>query len=73
MRITKNYGENGGDRWSVGGDLNILPGGKVLAGGAQAAAIADHVDPATATSTEIATKQNEILAALRGAGIVASS
>jgi hypothetical protein len=67
----KNYKEKGGDRWTVEGDLNILPNGKVLADGVQAVAIADHVDPATATSTEIATKQNEILAALRGAGIIA--
>ncbi|MFT9498250.1 hypothetical protein [Anaerosolibacter sp.] len=35
-----------------------------------ASAIANHADPATATSTEIATKQNAILAALRAANII---
>lgn len=70
---TKNYQEQGGEKWAIGGELNILPGGKVTADGTQASAIADHVDPATATSTDIATKQNQILAALRGAGIIASS
>jgi hypothetical protein len=68
---TKNFKEQGGDNWTVGGELNILPGGKVTADGTQALAIANHVDPATASSTDIATKQNQILAALRGAGIIA--
>lgn len=39
---------------------------------APAAAIASHADPGTATTTEIATKQNAILAALRRARIIAS-
>lgn len=54
-------------------ELNIVQGGKITEDGKQAAAIADHVDPATATATQIATKQNEILAALRGVGIIAKS
>lgn len=72
MYNSKNYRDQGGQRWTIGGELNILSGGKVLANGTQAAAIDDHADPATATSTDIATKQNQILAALRGAGIIAS-
>jgi hypothetical protein len=71
MRVTKNYGEQNGDRWTVGGELNIKAGAKILADGTQAAAIADHPDPATATTEDVATKQNQILAALRGAGIIA--
>lgn len=72
MNVTKNYNSLGGAETVIGGELNVLPGGKITAGGVQAAAIADHVTPATATSTEIATKQNVILAALRGAGIIAT-
>lgn len=54
------------------GELNIN-GGTITSAGTQAAAIDDHVDPATATTEEVATKQNTILAALRGVGIIASS
>lgn len=72
MYNTKNYAEQGGGKWVVGGELDIPTGGKITADGVQAASIANHVDPATATSTEIATKQNAILAALRGAGIIAT-
>lgn len=50
----------------------MTPGGKITNDGEQAAAITDHADPATATTAEIAAKQNEILAALRGVGIIAS-
>jgi hypothetical protein len=73
MYNTKNYTEQGGDKSVVGGEIEIKTGGKITANGTQAGAITDHVDPATASSTDIATKQNQILAALRGAGIIASS
>ncbi|MDQ0414230.1 hypothetical protein [Mesobacillus stamsii] len=73
MYTTKNYRELGGENWTVQGELNIAAGGKITANGTQASAITDHVDTATATSTDIAAKQNQILAALRGAGIIASS
>lgn len=72
MYLTKNYHETGGDKWTVGGELDIKTGGKITANGIQAAAIADHADPATATTTDIATKQNQILVALRGAGIISN-
>jgi glutamate-1-semialdehyde aminotransferase len=71
MEVTKNYNELGGAKTVIGGELDIVTGGKITANGVQAAAIASHADPATATSTDIATKQNQILAALRGAGIIA--
>lgn len=54
-------------------DVHLTPGSKITADGTQAAAISDHVDPATASSTDIATKQNEILAVLRSLGIIKSS
>lgn len=40
---------------------------------APANAIADHADTATATTAQIATKQNAILAALRTHAIIATS
>ena len=51
-------------------DVHLTPGSKVTANGTQSNAIANHVDPATATATAIATKQNEILDALRILGII---
>ena len=69
MYVTKNYRDT--DKWTVGGELNVLTGGKITSNDIQAAAIANHVDPAVATNTEIATKQNAILNAIRGAGIIA--
>ncbi|WP_432137648.1 hypothetical protein [Streptomyces sp. bgisy154] len=41
--------------------------------GEQAGAVADIVDPATATAEDCANKVNELLAALRTAGLLASS
>jgi hypothetical protein len=108
---SENYKEQGGKKWAVGGELNILPGGKVTANGTQATAISNFTDntgvvtpdsiienvPATATApaaladaalrTEVNTALtalenntadltvavNQILVALRGAGIIASS
>lgn len=67
----KNRHDPGADRWTIGGELNIITGGKVLGNGTQAAAIANHADPGVATASEVATKQNAILAALRSVGIIA--
>lgn len=69
MANVKNYKEQGGEVQVIGGELNIA-GGKITANGTQAAAIADITE--SATGTEIATAVNGILAALRGAGIIAS-
>lgn len=54
-------------------DMHLTPGAKITKNGVQAVAIADHADTATATAAQIATKQNAILAALRGVGIIAKS
>jgi hypothetical protein len=110
MYTTKNFSENGGDRWTVGGELNLANGSKVLADGTQAAAITSFTDntavttpdstienvPATATApaaladaasrvevnaalaaienntADLTKSINDILVALRGAGIIAS-
>jgi hypothetical protein len=53
--------------------VHLTPGSKITADGEQAAAIADHADPATATVADVATKQNQILAVLRGLGMIAES
>lgn len=67
-----NFRKQGGSEWEITGELNIN-GGTLTSDGTQASAIADHATPASATNEEIATKQNAILAALRGVGIIASA
>ena len=68
---TKNNKEQGGQKWNIEGEINI-DGGKITKEGTQASAITDHADPSAASNEEIATKQNSILSALRGVGIIAS-
>jgi hypothetical protein len=57
-----------------GGDaLNVDTGGKITANGVQAPAIADISEDAGTFAAGEREKFNEILAALRGAGIIAAS
>jgi hypothetical protein len=51
----------------------LNPGAGAAREGTQAEAVADIADPATATTADIANKVNELLAALRAAGLLASS
>ena len=74
---TKNYREQGGEKWVVGGQLEIEPGGKITAGGDQADAIIDVAAAAGATPTKaefdaVVTALNAALAALKGVGIIAA-
>lgn len=83
----KVYREQGGDKLVVasGGEIEVKTGGKVTAGGTQAAAIVSLTDSTTGTAgntvddatasvkddiASLAAKINAILAALRGAGII---
>jgi hypothetical protein len=78
----KVYREQGGDRMVVasGGSIRIATGGAILPNsGTQAAHIADATAitggeaPTEAEHNTLITKLNSVLAALRGAGIIASS
>lgn len=69
MANVKNYKEQGGEVQVIGGELNIA-GGKITANGTQASAITDLATEADLAAVRAAV--NEILAALRGAGIIAS-
>lgn len=40
-------------------DIHLTPGSKITKNGEQAPAIVNHVDSATATAADIATKQNK--------------
>jgi len=78
----KVYREQGGDKLVVdsGGSIQVKTGGKILPNsGTQAAHIADATaitggeSPTEAEHNALVTKLNSVLAALRGAGIIASS
>lgn len=56
-----------------GGSIQIESGGQITAAGTQAEAIADVPTYVSADAAENADAINAILAALRGAGIIASS
>ena len=81
---TKNYTEQGGAKTVIGGDLDVVSGGKILGAGTQASHIADQKTDYTTGDLDIeaeiiaafnATNAaiNGILAALEGAGILATS
>lgn len=73
----KVYFKQGGDELVIadGGKLVIEPGGEIVEDGTQAAGIADITVSGTYGDDDdaIETAVNSILAALRGAGIIASS
>lgn len=62
MYITKNYEDKGGDRTVIGGEVNVVTGGKITSNGVQAEAIDNPIDLATAL-TAIA-QLNAVLKAL---------
>ena len=77
----KVYREQGGNKLVIdaGGAIDVLAGGQVTAAGTQAVAIADATaitggeSPTEAEHNILLVKLNGILAALRGAGVIASS
>jgi hypothetical protein len=83
MHITPNV-QHGNGVWEIGGELQVAAGGKITAAGTQAAVIAANATNLTLTAeftkaeletaiNGLATKFNALLAACKGAGIVASS
>lgn len=78
----KVYRAQGGDRLVVasGGSIQVATGGKILPNSgtqpshiADATAITGGESPTEAEHNALVTKLNSVLAALRGAGIIASS
>lgn len=73
----KTYRTDGGDTTVIasGGAINVESGGQIQADGTQAAALDDITVTGTYATDDdaIETAVNGILAALRGAGIIASA
>jgi len=64
--VTKNYEDQGGDRSVIGGEINVVTGGKITKNGVQASAITTPTDLPTALVAITA-----LIAALKGIGITA--
>ena len=77
MSNVKNYSEQGGDKWVVGGTLEISAGGQLLLEGTPLAhsPLSSAVNQADSTATTIAdlkTDFNALLAKLQAAGLMES-
>lgn len=70
---TKVWMAHGGGQMNVesGGIINIKTGGAIHANGSQAAHLADLATGAT--NAQIATRVNDVLSALEGVGVLATS
>jgi hypothetical protein len=68
---TKNFEQQGGQLWVIGGDIKMETGAKFLtATGTQSAAIANATGNAAATNQA---RINSILTVMRNLGIIAST
>lgn len=65
---TKNYHEQGGEKWVIGGTLEILPGASVT--GLPAAA--NQANSAATDAAGLAADFNALLAKLKAAGLMAA-
>lgn len=70
----KNYMEQGGDKWVVGGTLEIKEGATVtgLPGGGSTPQAAAQADSTAADVAGLVTDFNALLAKLRAAGLMAA-
>jgi hypothetical protein len=72
MSNVKNYSEQGGEKWIVGGELQIAAGGKLTFQGAELKPAAVQVDSTASTVAGVVADLNSLLAKLKAAGLMAS-
>ena len=70
MSNVKNYLEQGGDRWVVGGSLEVVEGGALVVQGSELELVAGQVDSSATTIAELKKDFNDLLAALYAAGLM---
>ena len=73
MSNIKNYTEQGGDKWVVGGTLEIGGEGQLILGGKAIAPAAHQADSTATTIADLKTDFNALLAKLKAAGLMAGS
>ena len=70
MSNVKNYAEPGGDKWVVGGTLEIGAEGEFILGGSPLARAAHQVDATATTIADLKADFNALLAKLQAAGLM---
>lgn len=71
MNTTKNYHQDGGDVFVVGGEIRIVNDGKVTFNGNELKPSENQADSTAATIAELRTDVNALLAKLKAAGLMA--
>lgn len=66
----KNYHEQGGERWVVGGELEIVDGGKLLHNGAEIKPATNQADSTADNVADLVADFNALLAKFKAAGLM---
>ena len=72
MSNVKNYAEPGGDKWVVGGTLEVTADGQLLLDGVPLARAANQADSTATTIADLKGDFNALLAKLQAAGLMES-
>ena len=70
MSNTKNYKEQGGEKWIVNGELEITKTGALLLNGRPLVRAVKQADSTATTITDFKTDFNALLAKLKDAGLM---
>lgn len=70
MNTTKNYHEDGGDVFVVGGEIRVVDAGKVTFNGNELKPSENQTDSTAGTIAELRTDFNALLAKLKAAGLM---
>ena len=72
MSNVKNYSEQGGGKWVVGGTLEVTAEGQLLLDGVPLARAANQADSTATTIADLKADFNALLAKLQAAGLMES-
>ena len=72
MSNVKNYSEQGGDKWVVGGTLEVTAEGQLLLDGIPLVRAANQADSTATTIADLKGDLNALLAKLQAAGLMES-
>lgn len=72
MSNVKNYTEQGGERTVIGGELEIVAGGKLTFEGTELKPALSQADSVAATIADLTSDFNALLVKLKSAGLMAA-
>jgi hypothetical protein len=72
MSNVKNYTEQGGEKTVIGGELDIVTGGKLSFSGSEMKPAALQADSVASTVAGVVVDLNALIAKLKGAGLMLS-